>query len=634
MNVNRAPTLPYIKSVSVNETEPVNITLVASDPDDDFPLYYYKNVSFGELDNNVFTWVPTVNDKGIYHVNFTVSDGELFDSRVVLIAVNNTNVAPQFTPIGIQNGTEGSEISFTVTATDIDSEDELTYIHSGAPSTAKISSNATAIKFTWTPDFDESGLYSVQFIVEDNLGFSDTMVVPINISNLNRAPAFNSLNPSYTINESETLTINLGANDPDTDQTVSVWINDSGNTTGTLSGDAYTWNTDYLDSGTYNMEFVVSDGVVNTSGTTSIVVNDVNAPPVLNYISSKSVTETENLQFTINATDVYDNDSLSYSAAGLPNGSTFNNISHVFSWTPADGQKGTYTIQFNVTDGTDFDNQNVSITVLESEVASKPTSSGGGGGGGGSQNTGEEFENIDFKDYAIKSVVKDRNTVFNFVKEDNSIISLSFISSLNGGQTKTIIEALKDTSSLVSGPAPGNVYKNMNIWVGDGKFVPAMVSDAKIMFKVDKVWMEENQIDPSSISLCRYSGSWDILKTTSTGEDEVYAYFIAESPGFSPFAISSVNEWDLEALDPESEKLPAVSENVEQQMSSTVDDTVPVQANAENQETKSPSIALPIIILIGVLGIIFYGYKKRDYYSKVRTQLGNPDGKRYRRIKR
>ena len=138
----------------------------------------------------------------------------------------------------------------------------------------------------------------------------------------------------------------------------------------------------------------------------------------------------------------------------------------------------------------------------------------------------------------------------------------------------------------------------MNIWVGDGKFVPAMVSNAKIMFKVDKVWMEDHEIDPSSINLCRYSGSWDVLKTTSSGEDDTYVYFIAESPGFSPFAITGT---------------PQQVEITDQSLDLT-DVTASNSTLEPNAETTSESKSLPLLsndIVMVILGCAYVVLRKR-----------------------
>ncbi|MDK2912370.1 MAG: hypothetical protein PWR29_1327, partial [Methanolobus sp.] len=260
------------------------------------------------------------------------------------------------------------------------------------------------------------------------------------------------------------------------------------------------------------------------------------------------------------------------------------------------------------------------------------TASSGGGGGGGSQNTGEKNENIELKDYSIKYVLKDTETLFEFTKEGNSILSLGYTASLNGGQTKTIIEMLKGTSTLVSKAAPGIVYKNMNIWVGDGK-APAMLSDARIVFRVEKTWLSENRIDPASIRMFRYSGgSWNQLPTSMTGEDDTYVYYLARTPGFSAFAISGINEAQQAASTGAQQELSLSNEESAQM--STADSKTSEISDAVSQEAQSAGSFTLLLVIAAITALGVLSYRHRDYLSQVRMQLGNPDGKRYRRIRK
>jgi len=99
---------------------------------------------------------------------------------------------------------------------------------------------------------------------------------------------------------------------------------------------------------------------------------------------------------------------------------------------------------------------------------------------------------------------------------------------------------LKNTSSIVKEPAPGTVYKNLNIWVGNSGFSSSEnLENASISFRVNRTWISENDIDKSTITLCRYSdNTWNALPATPIGGDEDFFYFRAETPGFSPFAIT------------------------------------------------------------------------------------------------
>ncbi|WP_406660798.1 PGF-pre-PGF domain-containing protein [Methanolobus sp. ZRKC3] len=436
---------------------------------------------------------------------------------------------------------------------------------------------------------------------------------------------------SVSVSEGESIIVDANFTDADFDMPFFSCNRTDNFTDFNTSTGTGSWVADYIEKGIYYVEFGVSDGY----GSTDTHVMLINRYPILDVIGSKNTTENLSLTFTLSASDS-DGNHLTFDVIDIPSGAVLNATTGVFEWTPDFDQAGSYDVEFRVFDGYVNDSEFVSINVTNVKIpdneATKTTSSGGGGGGA-SLTTGEKFENIDFKDYAIKSVLRERETVFDFVRENNSIVSLSFTSALNGGQTKTLIELLKDTSSLVNEPAPGVVYQNMNIWVGDGKFTPAMVSDARIMFKIEKSWMEEKEVTPSSIRLCRHSGSWQMLKTSPSGEDDIYMYFIAESPGFSSFAISSVGEDDLESSTIDGDES-SMSLQEDEQILNSVDDVLPEQPETVNQETKSSKFGISIVLLLGVIAICFYGYRNRDYYSKVRSQIGNPDGKRYRRIKR
>jgi uncharacterized repeat protein (TIGR01451 family) len=88
-----------------------------------------------------------------------------------------------------------------------------------------------------------------------------------------------------------------------------------------------------------------------------------NHPPVLNPIGNKQVEVGSLLTFTITATDP-DNDPLTYTATNLPQGATF--ASQTFNWLPS--QTGTYTVCFEVSDGSLKDTETITIIVQEKVV--------------------------------------------------------------------------------------------------------------------------------------------------------------------------------------------------------------------------------------------------------------------------
>ena len=96
--------------------------------------------------------------------------------------------------------------------------------------------------------------------------------------------------------------------------------------------------------------------------TQSITINLVNSPPEFIPIGDKEAACGEAVTFEVSATDP-DDTVLYYSAHGLPEGATFDDLACTFSWTPAI-PPGTYTVTFEVDDGYGLtDSETVTITV-------------------------------------------------------------------------------------------------------------------------------------------------------------------------------------------------------------------------------------------------------------------------------
>src|SRR5260221_14487084 len=85
----------------------------------------------------------------------------------------------------------------------------------------------------------------------------------------------------------------------------------------------------------------------------TVVVNEVNSPPVLAPIANCTIDEGVSLTFTNTANDPdLPANALSFSLdPGAPPGATVSSTSGVFTWTPTEAQgPGTYTITVRVTD--------------------------------------------------------------------------------------------------------------------------------------------------------------------------------------------------------------------------------------------------------------------------------------------
>ena len=85
----------------------------------------------------------------------------IVDSSPVIIAINHP---PVLAAIGSKTINEGTNLSFTLSATDPDG-DSLTYSATGLPNGATF--NAATRTFTWTPGNTQAGNYTVSFSVSD-----------------------------------------------------------------------------------------------------------------------------------------------------------------------------------------------------------------------------------------------------------------------------------------------------------------------------------------------------------------------------------------------------------------------------------------------------------------------------------
>ncbi|MBU1613671.1 tandem-95 repeat protein, partial [Patescibacteria group bacterium] len=341
-DVNRPPVLDLIADITVNEGQTITIAPTASDPDGDSLTFSYSDWM------NSSTYTTDYDDAGTHTVIITVSDGDLSDSQEVTIVVNNTNRPPVLASIGNKSVNEGDVLAFEVIASDSDTGDPLSYTAQPLPDGASFGNPA----FTWTPGYDQAGTYPVTFIATDNYGGSDSEIIIITVNNVNRPPVLNPI-VNIIINEGQTVTITPTASDPDGDSltfSCSGWMNSS----------AYT--TTYNDAGTHTVIVAVSDGELSDSQEVTVIVNNVNRPPVLAPIGNKSVNEGDSLTFELTASDSDTEDTISYTARPLPTGASFGNPT--FTWTPGYNQAGTYPVTFIATDTQgDSDSETIIITV-------------------------------------------------------------------------------------------------------------------------------------------------------------------------------------------------------------------------------------------------------------------------------
>jgi hypothetical protein len=130
----------------------------------------------------------------------------------------------------------------------------------------------------------------------------------------------------------------------------------------------FSWTPDTQSAGTYDVEFTVSDELIETAGVVTFLIAPLNQSPTLIVPPDRTVREGEPIDFDLLASDA-EGDVIRFSSTVLPGGATVDPRTGHFRWTPAFFQEGTFTIPFQVDDGNSATTRGMTITVLNVNAA-------------------------------------------------------------------------------------------------------------------------------------------------------------------------------------------------------------------------------------------------------------------------
>jgi hypothetical protein len=367
-HINRPPQLSTIESQSGTENSLVSLKLVASDPDkeDDGKLVYSaSNLPEGAtLDANTgnLSWTPGFLQAGEYSVSFKVTDtGNLSNEQTVLVTITDLNRIPVINEIAAQNVDENSNLSFKISASDQDSDNELAFTANNLPEGATFDpANQT---FSWVPGFEQEGNYTVGFMVSDAKE-NVTTEVSITVNNVNRAPVIEDPG-AQRVNENESLSFVVNATDEDRGTELSYEA--SGLPEGaSFNGQTrmFTWKPTFEQAGEYQLKLNVSDGQDTAEKTVNITVDNVNRTPSISGSGAEDVRAGETIDISFSGNDP-DNDALTFSSPNLPNGASLDSNSGRFSWSPTAEQIGTVTVTILISDGKEEAQMTITINVQQ-----------------------------------------------------------------------------------------------------------------------------------------------------------------------------------------------------------------------------------------------------------------------------
>jgi PGF-pre-PGF domain-containing protein len=508
------------------------------------------------------------------------------------------------------NGTDTTNLS--VSATDSFSGINRVSINlstiGGSPTAAMTNSSDTYYIIT-NATGARNGTYYLPINATDNAGNSNTSVNITLFVNDTTPPTHSDNMPlSGTNNTTPTISINAtdrgsGINASSAEMKVEgvpVLLNDT--SSGFTFNFTNTTTVVYNHGDTVNVTFNVSDNEGHMNSTSWKFYIDT-VMPTIEITSHKEGYSTTSSSIIVTST---------VNGTGSPPTVTVNSVTAVnktktinFNGTfsaPTSLTVGPNTIHANVTDAAGNTNSTL-INVTRTTVYK--TSNGGGGGGGGS--SGEDFYNIAETETQRVSIFKGDNVSYSFENTQNPILNIKFTAKVSAGKVASKIEVLRNTSTMVDTPPPGNVYQNINIWVGNyGWATEKNIKDMTISFKVPLDWITSNNIDKSSIALYRYNDdSWEQLPTSLTTRNENSITFTSSTPGFSPFAISG-----------ETVSIPAVIPTAYHTPAAVATDGSNITSSSQTNEVepggKAGTIMLWVLFIIVIMAVTVIIYQRKD----------------------
>ncbi|HMW35735.1 MAG TPA: putative Ig domain-containing protein, partial [bacterium] len=362
---NKPPVITRSGDKVIAENQTLRFKIKGMDPDNN-PIGFSANfipqgASF-DIKDTVFSWTPSFEQSGVYEgIVFSATEktqSALFSRDTIKITVNNVNRAPALPSTGNYTVDENKELAFTINKpSDPDIEDTTNLkVELTNPPTGAIFDSKT-LTFKWIPAYDQSGVYTLSFVVTDGGGATDTKQTTLTVKNINRPPMFDALAASFTTDENKPVSFTIVASDLDKEDAGKLeWggFNIPPGATFDRSSGVLTWTPSYDQSGKYDgIYFIVRDaeGLSDTVNT-SITVNHVNRPPFFATVDAQKIDEVKPLSFKIAAADAdaEDDGKLTIKATTVPQGAIYNEITRTLTWTPTYDQSGDYTAVFKVTD--------------------------------------------------------------------------------------------------------------------------------------------------------------------------------------------------------------------------------------------------------------------------------------------
>jgi len=269
---------------------------------------------------------------------------------------------PILNPIGDKEVDENSLLEFSVSGVDFGDEFitlSVVSLPSGANFNAISDNGYIEQTFSWTPTYEQSGEYEIEFVLSDGT-LEDRKNVTIIVNNVNRAPVLGLITDQIMDEDCDPIEMTLTAIDYDNDAlSFSIIGENVDEVDCNIEGDKITIDgaDDWAGDATCTVQ--VSDGDLTDEQTFNIHVNDLNdGPRIDSYSPSGPIVLMENTDelFSVSASDV-EGSSLTITWF-LDDVEVESGTSYIFNQP-----KGNYIVKAEISDGVDSISQIWDVSV-------------------------------------------------------------------------------------------------------------------------------------------------------------------------------------------------------------------------------------------------------------------------------
>ena len=382
---NNAPTVDAGGDQTVPEGSTVNLDGTATDLDSEDTLEYTwshdstLSITFADDAEDPSFTAPNVAEDTPVEFTLEVSDGTAtVTDKVTVTITDSANTAPEVNAGPDQTVPEGSTVNLDGTATDLDSEDTLTYSWSHNSTALAITlANSAALDTSFAAP-NVAGDTPVEFTLEVSDGtatVTDKVTVTITDSE-NTAPTVDA-GGDQTVPEGSTVSLDATVSDPDSEDTLEyTWSHNSTALAITLANSA-ALDTSFAApnvAGDTPVEFTleVSDGTATVTDKVTVTITDSeNTAPTVDAGGDQTVPEgsTVSLDATVSDPDSEDTLEYTWSHDSTALAITLANSAALDTSFAAPNVAGDTPVEFTleVSDGTATVTDKVTVTITDSE---------------------------------------------------------------------------------------------------------------------------------------------------------------------------------------------------------------------------------------------------------------------------